>query len=159
MAELELRRLAGSVVMVGFRGLAAGPNSDIHRHIRENHFAGVILFDEHVPTGEHDRNIASLDQLRELTEGLQAASDLLLLIAIDQEGGRVARLNSQNGFWQFPSHAEMGEKFEPAETQLTASHIAKMLAEVGINVNFAPVVDLNINPQNPIIGAQCRTIS
>ncbi len=163
MTEIELRRLAGSVVMVGFRGLSAGPDSDIHRHIRENHLAGVILFDEHVPTGEHERqrerNIASPEQLRGLTAELQAASDPLLLIAIDQEGGQVARLNSQNGFPQFPSHAEMGEKFEPAETQLTASHIAKMLAEAGVNVNFAPVVDLNINPRNPIVGAQGRSFS
>ncbi|MCZ6652803.1 MAG: glycoside hydrolase family 3 [Planctomycetota bacterium] len=156
---MELRRLAGSVVMVGFRGLTAKLGSDIHRHIRENHLAGVILFDEHVPTGEHDRNIASPEQLRGLTAELQAASDPLLLIAIDQEGGQVARLNVQNGFPQFPAHAEMGEKFEPAETQLTASHIAKALAEAGVNVNFAPVVDLNINPRNPIIGAQGRSFS
>ena len=161
MTELELRQLAGSVVMVGFRGLTAEQNTDIYRHIRENHFAGVILFDEHVPTGEcaRERNIASPEQLRELTAELQAASDPLLLIAIDQEGGQVARLNSQNGFPQFPSHAEMGEKFEPAETQLTASHIAKVLAEAGVNVNFAPVVDLNINPRNPIIGVQGRSFS
>lgn len=180
MTEMELRRLAGSVVMVGFRGLSAGSSSDIHRHIRENHFAGVILFDEHVPTGEQrmrnaacdklsrvecgvrkgvSRNIASPEQLRGLTAELQAASEPLLLIAIDQEGGQVARLNAQNGFPQFPSHAEMGEKFEPAETQLTASHIAEALAEVGVNVNFAPVVDLNINPRNPIIGAQGRSFS
>ncbi len=159
MTEIELRRLSGSVVMVGFRGLSAGPDSDIHRHIRENQFAGVILFDEHVPTGEHERNIASPEQLHELTAALQAASEPLLLIAIDQEGGQVARLNSGNGFPQFPSHAEMGEKFEPAETQLTASHIAEALAEAGVNVNFAPVVDLNINPRNPIIGAQGRSFS
>ena len=159
MTEIELRRLSGSVVMVGFRGLSAGPDLDIHRHIRENQFAGVILFDEHVPTGERDRNIASPEQLRELTAELQAASDPPLLIAIDQEGGQVARLNSENGFPQFPSHAEMGEKFEPAETKLTASHIARMLTEVGVNVNFAPVVDLNINPRNPIIGAQGRSFS
>ncbi len=159
MTESELRRLAGSVVMVGFRGVTAGPDSDIQRHIRKNHFAGVILFDEHVPTGEHDRNIASPEQFCELTEELQAASEPLLLIAIDQEGGQVARLNAQNGFPQFPAHAEMGEKFEPAETQLTASHIAKVLAEAGVNVNFAPVVDLNINPRNPIIGAQGRSFS
>ena len=163
MTEIELRRLSGSVVMVGFRGLSAGPDSDIHRHIRENQFAGVILFDEHVPTGEQararERNIASPEQLRKLTVELQEASDPLLLIAIDQEGGQVARLNSQNGFPQYPSHAEMGEKFEPTETKLTASHIAKMLAEAGVNVNFAPVVDLNVNPRNPIIGAQERSFS
>ncbi len=159
MTEMELRRLAGSVVMVGFRGLSAGPDSDIHRHIREHHFAGVVLFDEHVSTGEHDRNIASPDQLRELTEELQAASGQLLLIAIDQEGGQVARLNPQNGFPRYPSHAEMGEQFEPAETKLAASHIAKTLAEVGVNVNFAPVVDLNSNPRNPIIGTQGRSFS
>ena len=160
------------MVMVGFRGLTAEPDSDMHRHIRENHIAGVILFDEHVPTGEQEmrnaecgmrkevsRNIASPEQLRELTAELHAASEPLLLIAIDQEGGQVARLNAQNGFPQFPSHAEMGEKFEPAETQLTASHIAKALAEAGVNVNFAPVVDLNINPRNPIIGAQERSFS
>lgn len=159
MTENELRRLAGSVVMVGFRGLTAEPNTYIHRHIREDHLTGVILFDEHVPTNERNRNITSPEQLRKLTAELQAASARPLLIAIDQEGGQVARLNTHNGFPQFPAHAEMGENFEPAETQLTAAHIAKTLAEAGINLNFAPVVDLNINPRNPIIGAQDRSFS
>lgn len=159
MSEDELRQLAGSVVMIGFRGLSAGSDTQIHRLIRENHFAGVILFDEHVSTGEHDRNIVSPEQVRNLTGELQRAAELPLLVAVDQEGGRVARLNPQNGFAQFPSHAEMGEKFDPTETRLAASQIAKTLADVGVNVNLAPVVDLNVNPQNPIIGQLERCFS
>lgn len=159
VSEDELRQLAGSVVMIGFRGLSAGPDTQIHRLIRENHFAGVILFDEHVSTGEHDRNIVSPQQIRNLTGELQRASDRPLLIAVDQEGGRVARLNPQNAFVRFPSHAEMGEKFDPAETHLAASQIARTLSEVGVNLNLAPVVDLNVNPQNPIIGALERCFS
>ncbi len=145
--------------MVGFRGLTASPGTLIHRQIRELDLAGVVLFDEDASTLQQGRNIVRAAQTRELTTQLQAASRQHLLIAIDQEGGQVARLNPSNGFPQFPSHAEMGEKFEPGETRLTASRMGKMLADVGINVNFAPVVDLNLNPQNPIIGALGRSFS
>ncbi len=145
--------------MIGFRGLSAGPDTEIHRLIREYNFAGVLLFDEHVTTDSYERNISSPDQLTKLTAELQQAAAQPLLIAVDQEGGQVARLNPRNGFAQHPSHAEMGEMFEPAETRLAAAHIAQTLAEVGINVNFAPVVDLNIDPANPIIGALGRSFS
>lgn len=145
--------------MIGFRGLSAGPDTEIHRLIREYSFAGVLLFDEHVTTDEHERNITGPDQLRRLTTELQQAATHPLLIAVDQEGGRVARLNPRNGFVQHPSHAEMGETFEPAETRLAAAHIARTLADAGINLNFAPVVDVNIDPTNPIIGALGRSFS
>ncbi len=145
--------------MIGFRGLSAGPETEIHRLIREHNFAGVLLFDEHVTTYEYERNITSPEQLLELTAGLQQAATHPILIAVDQEGGQVARLKPRNGFVRHPSHAEMGEKYEPAETQLAAAHIARTLAKVGINLNFAPVVDLNIDPTNPIIGALGRSFS
>jgi len=135
-------------VMLDVAGLSL--DDEDRKRLARSQVGGGILF---------SRNYESPQQLARLCTEIAALRSPQLVIAIDQEGGRVARLNSQNGFWQFPSHAEMGEKFEPAETQLTASHIAKMLAEVGVNVNFAPVVDLNINPRNPIIGAQGRSFS
>lgn len=157
MTDQELRRLAGSVVMAGFRGLTAKPDSDIHRQIRDLHLGGVILFDFDTPTGAPGRNIASPDQLRELATQLQSAADAPLLIAIDQEGGKVARLNPRNGHAEFASHAELGGRNDVSETRATSGQIAETLAGAGVNVNFAPVVDLNLNPQNPIVGALDRS--
>lgn len=159
MTGSELRTLAGSVVMVGFRGLTAGPATRIHDQIRDLNLAGVILFDLDAETRQRPRNIAEPSQLRRLTDQLQQAASHRLLIAVDQEGGQVARLNPRSGFPAFPSHAEMREKLDSSETRLVASQMARILAEAGINLNFAPVVDLNINPQNPIIGSRGRSFS
>ncbi|MCG3138355.1 MAG: Beta-hexosaminidase A [Phycisphaerae bacterium] len=159
MSNAELRQLAGAVVMVGFRGLKAEPGSLIAQQIRELHLGGVILFDREATTGLAGRNIVGPEQLRRLTADLQTAADRVLLIAVDQEGGSVARLHRSNGFRDFPPAAELGEKFDAAETGLIAEQLAAMLHDVGVNVNFAPVVDLAINPENPIIARRGRSFS
>ncbi len=84
--------------MVGFRGTTAASSPDIQRAIRENHIGGVVLFDYDVPSRSRPRNIVSPEQLAHLTRDLQALSQTPLLIAIDQEGGKVSRLKESAGF-------------------------------------------------------------
>lgn len=149
--EPSLDERIGRMLVVGFRGLEAGDNSAIARTIRRHHIGGVVLFDRDVPSGRPTRNIRGPDQLRGLTRNLQQTAPYPLLIAMDQEGGRVNRLTPARGFRIAPSAAELGER-PLAATRRTASATAAQLADLGINWNLAPVVDLATNPANPVIG-------
>ncbi|MEZ4862605.1 MAG: glycoside hydrolase family 3 N-terminal domain-containing protein [Caldilineaceae bacterium] len=154
----------GQLFMVGFRGLTVDENHPIVHDIVERHLGGVVLFDYDVPNGEFVRNIASPQQVQELTGALQraAASSSTappLLIATDQEGGKVARLRERDGFPATVSHAALGKANDVAATFAQAEAMARTLAEAGINQNLAPVVDLNINPASPAIGAYERSFS
>jgi len=158
-ADVTLDVKIGQMIMVGFRGLDVNDNSPIVRDIIDRHIGGVVLFDYDVPTNTPLRNIESLTQLKELTAKLQAASTIPLLVAIDQEGGNVSRLKRSAGFPPTVSAQELGSINDLSLTCREADRIAKTLAELGINLNLAPVVDLNTNPDNPIIGRLGRSFS
>jgi len=149
----------GQMVMVGFRGLAVSDNDPVARDIRERHIGGVILFDYDVPTRTFGRNIESARQTRALTSSLQTRASVPLFIAVDQEGGRVSRLKEKNGFPPTVSQKQLGMWDDLKKTRLQADVTAKTLAGLGINVNFVPVVDLDLNPTNPVIGKLERSFS
>lgn len=149
----------GQMIMVGFRGLAVNDHSPIIQDIRKRHIGGVILFDYDVPSQSPVRNITSGAQLKELTGELSQASTIPLFIAIDQEGGRVSRLKEKFGFPPSVSAHYLGSVNNLEITRRSAEQTAQTLSAHGINLNFAPVVDLNINPQNPVIGRLERSFS
>jgi beta-N-acetylhexosaminidase len=117
----------------------------------------VILFDYDVPSKSRPRNILSMEQLKRLTMDLQNAAPVKLFISIDQEGGRVSRLRGEYGFPPTLSAKEMAENTKRTKTQ--AEETAALLAGLGINLNFAPCVDLDLNPKNPVIGGLERSFS
>lgn len=149
----------GQMLMVGFRGTNVADDHFILRDLRQHHLGGVILFDYDLESRKHGRNIASPRQLRELTERLRRAARKPLLIAIDQEGGRVNRLSPRYGFPATLSHEELGRLDNPAETTRRAAALARTLREAGINFNLAPVVDLRVNPDNPVIARYGRAFA
>ena len=158
-----LRRRIAGLLVVGFRGLGADPDSPIASDIRDLGLGGVVLFDKDEGTGGV-RNIDGPEQLRQLCADLQLlATDAQiggpLIIAVDEEGGAVARLDENHGFPPTQSAAALGERNNPAVTKAAASTMAGTLATAGINLNLAPVVDLNINPRSPAIGALGRSFS
>ncbi len=106
---------------------------------------GVILFAEHIHSPE---------QLRSLIGQLQAASDIPLFISVDEEGGRVARLanNEAFGLPKYESAGAVGSSGNTDDALKMGQTIGGYLKEYGINLNFAPVADVNTNPNNPIIG-------
>lgn len=157
VTDIDLEVKIGQMFMVGFRGLAVDGTHPIIQDIQQRHLGGVVLFDYDVPNGEFVRNIQSPSQLQALNDALQAASQIPLLIAVDQEGGQVARLNPRAGFPPTLSHQALGELDDIEETFAQASEMARTLADVGINQNLAPVVDLNVNPTSPAIGAYERS--
>ncbi|WP_368497245.1 beta-N-acetylhexosaminidase [Herbiconiux sp. A18JL235] len=105
--------------------------------------AGVCLFGE---------NIVSPAQLRELTDAIRAANPDAL-IAIDEEGGDVTRLFYDRGA-PYPGNAVLGRLDDVAATTAVAEAVGSALAEVGVNLDFAPDVDINSNPLNPVIGVR-----
>ena len=149
----------GQMIIVGFRGLTVDNQSPVVQDITKRHIGGVILFDYDVPQKSPVRNIASPKQIKALTLALQKASSIPLFIAIDQEGRRVNRLKEKYGFPTSVSAQYLGSINNINTSRKYARGIAKTLAGVGINLNFAPVVDLNTNPDNPVIGKLERSFS
>jgi beta-N-acetylhexosaminidase len=156
-APVDLDVKIGQMFMVGFRGLTVATGDAILEDITARHLGSVVFFDYDVPNGEYRRNIASPAQVQALTAALQAAAPTPLLIATDQEGGLVSRLHERYGFPPTLSHAALGALNDPAETYNRTAAMAQTLAAMGINLNLAPDVDLNINPNNPVIGAKERS--
>jgi len=142
MARIEMtsREKIGQLFMVGFLGTTVTP--ELASFIKEYKPGGVILF---------SRNLESVEQIVELTNDLQRCSQRSpLLISIDQEGGRVSRL--PKGFTIFPPCELLGRCNSSELAYAAAATIAKELKAVGINMNMAPVLDVNSNPDNPVIG-------
>ena len=155
----SLRRMIGQMLLVGFRGKSVDEQSAIYRDIADLGIGGVILFEYDVPLKKRDRNIGSPEQVAALTSTLQGWADIPLLIGIDQEGGIVNRLKERYGFPKSVSAGYLGELNEPDSTRFYADQTASVLSDIGINLNFAPVVDLNLDPDNPIIGGIERSFS
>ena len=134
------REKIGQLFMVGFLGTSVTP--DLASFIKQYKPGGVILF---------SRNLESVEQMVNLTNDLQACSPHSpLLISIDQEGGRVSRL--PKGFTIFPSCSQLGLCNSTELAYAAAATMAKELRAVGVNMNMAPVLDVNSNPSNPVIG-------
>ena len=143
--NMDAEEKAGQLIMADFRTNADGTgmtvlSDEAKKAIEEYHIGGVILFAENLDTKE---------QPQQLTEDLQQASDFGLLIGIDEEGGLVSRLNKSNIEHEiFPPAAEIEDAAYAGRT------IGTELAELGIHVDFAPVADVNTNPDNPVIGTR-----
>ena len=105
------------------------------------------------------RNVESPEQVRALVASLQSFATVPLLVAVDREGGKVARLDERHGFPPTVSHRFLGEQDNLTVTRDAAAALAKTLAAVGITLNLAPVVDVNVNPNNPVIGKLDRSFS
>ena len=155
-----LHEKIGQLFNVGFRGCHPEECSSVVRDIRELHVGGIILFDQEMAgAAKGGRNIQSPAQVTALLAFLQSQARLPLLTSIDQEGGRVNRLKPDYGFPASLSHEELGRLNEPSETYRHAAATAATLASVGLNLNLAPVVDLDANPDNPIIKGKRRSFA
>jgi beta-N-acetylhexosaminidase len=138
--KMTLREKIGQLFMLGFMGTDVTP--ELAALLKEYRPGGLILF---------ARNLQTPEQIIALTNKAQAAAGPLpLLIAIDQEGGRVSRLPA--GFTIFPPCAMLGRCGSADLAYRAARVTAAELRAVGVNMNMAPVLDVDSNPANPIIG-------
>lgn len=135
----------GEMLIVGFRGRTPDDPGVARagEMLNRGEAAGVIIMGE---------NVSSPGQLRSLTEFFRNSSPLTPIISIDQEGGQVARLGPKNGFLRWASAAEVAGSAGPEEARSYYAERAAEMAGAGINLNYGPVMDLNINPKNPVIG-------
>ncbi|MEW9671163.1 beta-N-acetylhexosaminidase [Ammoniphilus sp. 3BR4] len=116
---------------------------DIEALVKKYHIGGVILFRE---------NVVTTAQTAQLIRDFQKASEKFgLLVSIDQEGGIVTRLQSET---QFPGNMALGATRDPELSFRAGKAIGEELKALGINMNFAPVMDINNNPDNPVIGVR-----
>ncbi|MDR2181234.1 MAG: hypothetical protein LBN92_00980 [Treponema sp.] len=154
-----LKGKIAQMLLIGFRGTELDGNP-LYDDITRRGIGGVVLFDYDMPSGKRPRNIdGDAGTLAKLCADLQeAAGGVKLFIAIDQEGGRVNRLRGFPGFARSKTARELAAAGQDA-LHNTAEATGRFLSELGINVNFAPCVDLDINPRNPIIGAYGRSFS
>lgn len=145
-SDLTLEEQLGQILMVGFAGTS--PTPEIIELIQHHHVGGVVLF---------SRNVQNVQQLYELTHNLQHLAHesgqlLPLLIAIDQENGRVQRMGADATI--FPGNMALGAIGEEQCAYEVARASGSELRALGINLNLAPVVDVNNNPANPVISVR-----
>ena len=133
-----LERLATTCILSGFEGTRS-PDW-VQRWLQEG-LGGVVLF---------GWNVESSDQLRRLTAALRSERDDVL-VGIDEEGGDVTRLEAKTGS-SYPGNAALGAVDDLELTEEVAAAMAADLRAVGVNLDLAPVADVNTNPQNPVIG-------
>ncbi len=149
----NLSDMIGQMIVVGLPGRSvrdAGVKA-VLKQLRAGEIGGVLLT---------RGNIRSPRQLKNLTAALKAAAKTYVpLIQVDQEGGRVQRLDRRNGhrLAALPSAINMARSTPPNEAFKQYKRAAGVLADAGINVNLGPVVDLNINPRNPDIARWGRS--
>jgi len=147
-----LEKKIGQMLMIGFHGTTATTDTKICKDIKKYNVGAVILFDYNPVNKSKPKNIANKKQLSKLTKQLQAcSSDGKLLIAVDQEGGKVQRLKNKYGFYgKFPKASDV-VKMDQSQIKSTYKKMSKELKSVGINYDLAPVVDLDINKKNHVI--------
>jgi beta-N-acetylhexosaminidase len=136
-----LLRLAQGVVLTGFDGLGLG--AALCERLRGADFAGFVLF---------ARNVASIEQLRALTDTLRTLGSAPPIIAIDQEGGRVARI--RDGVEAMPSMMACGAAGDVTLAHAAGSQVATDLRRAGCTLDLAPVVDLAVDPMNTVVGTR-----
>jgi beta-N-acetylhexosaminidase len=136
----SLDRDAASLLCVGFHGTT--PSPEVLELVRRG-VSGVILF---------SRNVESAEQVAELTAALKRAAGRPLLVAIDQEGGRVARLRAPQGFTELPPMRAVGATGDERLAFQVGALLGRELRAVGVDQDYAPVVDVDTNPGNPVIG-------
>ncbi|MBG0791747.1 MAG: glycoside hydrolase family 3 [Desulfovibrionaceae bacterium] len=150
--------MIGQMLMVGFRGFTAPPDSRIARDIRDLHLGGVVLFDYDAALGRVGRNIESPAQVKALNASLQSYADTPLFIGVDQEGGKVQRLKKEYGFHETPSALAVCSAGE-FKVRMAAYMVGSTCSAGGFNLDFAPVADVNADPDSPAIGKLERSFS
>lgn len=166
--QLSLRDKIGQMLILGFDGAEVSEKSEIVNSIKQDNLGGVILFDYHFQSQTFDKNIKSPKQVKALNQALLNAAiegnqlhqrpNLPLLISVDYEGGKVDRLKSDYGFPTTIS-AQTFAALSEDKAKLEAQSMAKTLKNSGFNLDFAPVLDVNVNPENPVMGKLERSYS
>jgi len=137
---LSLETQAARLFTVGFHGKSV---SDDLRRLLSRGVGGVVFF---------SRNVGEPAEVAELTSAIKQQAERPLVIALDQEGGKVARL--RRGFSELPPMRALGEIASPRLAREVGALLGRELRAVGFDMNYAPVLDVDTNPENPVIGSR-----
>lgn len=158
-ANPTLEQKVAQMLMIGFRDTAITAESEVAHWLRDYQIGGVILFDYDVPSKSRPRNVVSERQVKCLIDSLRRFARKPLFVAVDEEGGNVSRLKTRYGFEPTVTPQYLGTLDNEDSTRFYARRIAQTCRSLGFNVNFAPSVDVNTNPDCPIIGRIGRSYS
>ena len=163
---ISLRHKIGQMLIMGFSGCDIDAENPIVKWLREDGIGGVLLFDFDMSTKTYGKNLRNCQQIRRLTHQLKHYAEFSdvngekppLFIAIDYEGGVVDRLAKIDDCMTTMSAFNQAKLSDEALYE-EADRMASTLKELGFNLNFAPVVDLNLNEEQGIIGKLGRSFS
>ena len=141
----------GQMIMIGYSGACVDPN--VLDDVSKGKAGSLLLYERNIPA------VNSFAGLKKIIQTYQKAAPLPLLITIDQEGGKVNRLKEKYGFPKTVSNAALGKMGSLDSVRFYAECTASALAGLGINMNLAPVVDLALNPNNPVVVKKERAYS
>ncbi len=145
----------GQMILVGINDRKSlSENDGLKKELAEGKAGGIILFEKNIA------NENSKETLKKLIADLQAQAKLVpLFMSIDEEGGKVHRLKEKYGFIKMPAANYLGGLKNTDSTFYYTKDLAALLADLGFNVNFAPDVDVALNPNNPVIVKSGRSYS
>lgn len=146
--------MIGQMIMIGIGDFnQVNPNERIFYDIKSGSVGGVVLYEKNILFEDPKPELALL------VETLQKNASIPLFVSIDEEGGKVSRMKTRYGFPQNVSAQYLGDMDNLDSTRFYANQTATLLSSFGINMNYAPVVDVNLNPKNPVIGGLSRSYS
>lgn len=150
--DAELKKMIGQMLMMGFRGQKPEDSGvkAAQALLAAGDIGGLIFMGE---------NLRDKAQVTELVSFMRAAKPKagVPFLGIDQEGGKVQRLQGRHGFTTIPTAETVAAETSPGKVAEIYTTLASELHEAGFNMNFGPVVDLNLVPTNPIIGDKARS--
>lgn len=146
--------MIGQMIMIGIGDFdVLKKNEPVFEELKQGFAGGIILFEKNLNSAYPET------YLREIIDYSQEQSPIPLFVSIDEEGGLVNRLKPKYGFPKTVTAQYLGEIDNVDSTSFYAYQTASTLNRLGINLNFAPSVDVNVNPENPIIGKVGRSFS
>ncbi|MEM9337228.1 MAG: glycoside hydrolase family 3 N-terminal domain-containing protein [Bacteroidota bacterium] len=146
--------MIGQMIMVGIGDFnMVNPNERIFSEIKSGTVGGVVLYEKNILFESPKPELAFL------VDNLQKNAEIPLIVSIDEEGGFVSRMKARYGFPKSVSAQYLGELGDLDSTRFYARQTASLLHSFGINMNYAPVVDVNLNTKNPVIGKIERSYS
>jgi beta-N-acetylhexosaminidase len=144
LTSMTLEQKIGQMLLVGIDGTEM--DKEMNRLITEQHVGGIILYKNNF--SDLEGSVRLVNELKKANEGNPAP----LFMSVDQEGGKVSRLPKD--FTAIPDAAKVGKTGDPRLAEEMGALLAAEMKAMGFNVDFAPVLDINSNPKNPVIGSR-----
>ena len=150
--SVSLENKIGQMIMMGLPGSSVDTTGSFYMDVKAGKIGGILIYEKHLTPSN------TFDNLRNVITAYQGVSSTPLFVSIDQEGGLVNRLKTKYGFPPMPSAFYLGKLDNLDTTKFYADNIGYTLSRLGINLNYAPVLDIYV-PTNPVLGSRERCFS